>query len=121
MPTGTLTVKIQRQETSCTRYPPRIGPATGASSIGTPMMPRTRPTRCGPAAWVRIVMPAGISMPPPRPWTTRNAIRLWADHASPHRVEPSTNRATDVRNSRFVPNRSAAHPVSGMTVASASR
>ncbi len=43
----------------------------GPISIGTPTMPITRPMRCGPAAWDRIVMPAGMIMPPPRPCRTR--------------------------------------------------
>ena len=46
----------------------------GPISIGTPTMPMTRPMRCGPAACERIVMPAGMIMPPPRPCRTRKAI-----------------------------------------------
>jgi hypothetical protein len=40
--------------------------------------------------------------------------------ANAHSVEPIVNRAIAVRYSRLVPNRSAAQPVSGMTVARAS-
>ena len=120
IPIGMLMKKIQRHDTSSTSQPPRIGPPIGPRSIGTPMMLMTRPTRCGPAARVRIVMPAGISMPPPRPCRTRNAISDSADHARPDRIEPHRNRASDSMYSRFVPNRSAAQPVIGITVASAS-
>src|SRR3954454_24077425 len=120
IPTGMLMKKIQRHETSSTSQPPRIGPTIGPSSIGTPMMLITRPTRCGPAARVRIVIPAGMSMPPPRPWRTRKAISDSADHARPERIEPHRNRPSDSMYRRFVPKRSAAQPVIGITVASAS-
>ncbi len=92
MPIGRLMKKIQRQETSSTSQPPRIGPRIGPRSIGTPMIAITRPTRCGPAARVRIVMPHGISMPPPRPWSTRKAISDPADQAEPLKAEPARNR-----------------------------
>ena len=120
IPIGMLMKKIQRQETSSTSQPPRIGPTIGPSSIGTPMTLMIRPTRCGPAARVRIVMPAGMSIPPPRPWRTRKTISDSADQARPDRIEPHRNSASDSMYSRFVPKRSAAQPVTGMTVASAS-
>ena len=56
--------------------PPRIGPKIGPSSIGTPSTAITRPIRSGPAARVMIVMPSGISMPPPRPCSTRKAMSI---------------------------------------------
>ena len=60
------------------------------------MIAITRPTRCGPAARVRIVMPAGMSMPPPRPCSTRKAISDPADQASPDSTEPPTNSAIEI-------------------------
>ncbi len=51
IPIGTLMKKIQRQETSSTSQPPRIGPMIGAISIGTPRMPMTRPMRWGRPSW----------------------------------------------------------------------
>ena len=84
--------KIQRQDAASTSQPPRIGPKIGPSSIGTPITAITRPTRCGPAARVRIVMPSGISMPPPKPWRTRKEISEPADQASPESTEPLTKR-----------------------------
>ena len=92
----------------------------GPSSIGTPMMLITRPIRCGPAARVRMVMPAGMIIPPPRPWSTRKRIREPADQASPDNAEPVRKSAIEIMYSRLVPKRSAIHPVSGMTVANAS-
>src|SRR5581483_1829474 len=119
IPIGTLMKKIQRQDTSATSQPPRIGPRIGPSSIGTPMMLITRPIRFGPAARVRMVMPAGMTMPPPRPWRTRKTMIEVEDHASPDSEEPITNSAIDVMYRRLVPKRSAIQPVRGITVASA--
>lgn len=65
-------------------------------------------------------MPAGITMPPPSPWRMRNAMSEWASQARPQSAEPSTNSATEDIHSRLVPKRSAAQPVSGITLASAS-
>jgi hypothetical protein len=92
----------------------------GPSSIGTPMIAMTRPIRSGPAARVRIVMPAGMSMPPPKPCSTRKAMSDSADQARPASSEPPMKSASESMYSRFVPKRSAAQPVTGITVASAS-
>ncbi len=120
MPIGTLIRKIQCQLAMPISQPPRIGPAIGPSSMGTPRTAITRPTRSGPAARVMIVMPRGISIPPPRPWTTRNAISGPMPQAVAQSTEPQTKSTIDMMKSRLVPNRSAAQPVIGMTVASAS-
>ena len=93
---GTLMKKIQRQEKSSTSQPPRIGPKIGPSSIGTPITAMTRPTRSVPAARVRIVMPAGMIMPPPKPCSTRNAISDSADQARPDRIEPNANSTSEI-------------------------
>ena len=116
---GTLTRKIQRQDALSTISPPMTGPRIGPSSIGTPTIDITRPTRAGPAVRVRIVMPAGMIMPPPRPCTTRNRMIDSADQARPASTEPTMNIAIEPMYSRLVPNRSAAQPDSGMTVANA--
>ena len=96
MPIGTLIRKIQCQLAASISQPPRIGPQIGPSSIGTPSTAITRPTRCGPAAWVMIVMPSGMSMPPPRPWIIRKAIRDSIDHAVLHSTEPATNSTSAI-------------------------
>ena len=89
IPIGRLMKKIQRHEAASTSQPPRIGPRIGPSSIGTPMIAMTRPTRCGPAARVRIVMPSGMIMPPPKPCRTRKTISDSALQARPgqHRAD----------------------------------
>ena len=120
-PIGTFRKKISRHDALSTKAPPMIGPSAGASSIGTPTSAITRPIRSCPAARARIVIPVGMTIPPPRPWSTRNAISEPALQASPHSVEPSTNSATAPMNTRRVPKRSTIQPVSGITAASASR
>ena len=48
-------------------------------------------------------------------------MRELADQARPHRLEPMINRASESTNIRLCPNRSTAHPVTGITTASDSR
>ena len=74
--------------------PPRIGPKIGPSSIGTPSTAITRPIRSGPAARVMIVMPSGISMPPPRPCSTRKAVSISMLSAAAQSTEPPANSTT---------------------------
>ena len=97
------------------------GPNTGASSIGTPITLMTRPMRCGPAARARIACPSGISKPPPKPWSTRKTISASIDHAAPASAEPAMNRSSAASQTRLAPKRSLAQPVSGITLAKASR
>jgi hypothetical protein len=91
-PRGRLIRKIQCQLATSISQPPRIGPRMGPSSIGTPRTAISRPIRCGPAARVMIVMPSGISIPPPRPWRTRKPISMLMVVAVAHRTDPSVNR-----------------------------
>jgi uncharacterized membrane protein len=60
-------------------------------------------------------------IPPPKPWRTRNTISDSADQASPHSADATPNSATEIIQMRLAPKRSDAQPVSGITVASASR
>ena len=74
-----------------------IGPKIGPSSIGMPSTAMTRPIRSGPAARVRIVMPSGISMPPPRPWRTRKVTSISRLEAAAQSTEPAVNSPTASR------------------------
>ena len=121
MPIGRLTKKIQRHDRCVTSTPPRTGPSTGPSSIGTPTTLITRPMRCGPAAWARVIIPIGMIIPPAIPCRTRKAMSDSALQAKPHSALVATKAATIVIHTRRGPKRSAAQPVSGITVASASR
>ena len=120
IPIGRLIRKIHRQLEVAISQPPRIGPAIGASSIGMLMIDMRRPSRPGPASRVMIMNPRGNSIPPPMPWMTRNTMSCNMVDATAHNTELSANATTVPMNSRLVPNRSAAQPVSGMTVARAS-
>jgi hypothetical protein len=62
-----------------------------------------RPTRSGPAARARIVCASGMMSPPPSPCTTRNAIRLPEDQASPQSTEPVMNSTRATIHSGFAP------------------
>ena len=96
MPIGRLMRKIQCQLAASISQPPRMGPAMGPMSIGTPNTAITRPIRSGPAARVMIVMPSGISMPPPRPCNTRKAMSEVMSQAKLHSTEPRTNSTSAV-------------------------
>jgi hypothetical protein len=84
--------KIQCQLATSISQPPRIGPRIGPRSIGTPRIAISRPMRCGPAARVMIVMPSGISIPPPNPCRTRKAMSASMLVAVAQRAEPAVNR-----------------------------
>ena len=97
MPMGRLIRKIQCQEATPISQPPRMGPKIGPRSIGMPSTAITRPTRSGPAARVRIVMPSGISMPPPRPWRTRKATSISSEVAVAQSTDPAVKSTTASR------------------------
>ena len=60
-------------------------------------------------------------MPPPKPCSTRNAISDSADQARPQSALPRPNSVTETIQIFFEPKRSVIQPVSGITIASASR
>ena len=62
----------------------------------------------------------GKIIPAPSPCSTRKTISEPIDHAVPASTEPARNSSSAKIHARLAPNRSAAHPVSGMTVAKAS-
>ncbi len=97
------------------------GPMIGPSTIGTPITLMTRPMRCGPAARARMDCPTGRSIPPPMPWSTRKKMSELADQARPQRQEPMTKSAVELIQSLLAPKRSTAQPVTGVTMARASR
>lgn len=92
----------------------------GPRRIGIPPTAMRRPTRLGPASRVKMTKLSGSSMPPPTPCTTRNKISSKMFGATAHSSDPSVKIRTEPMKSRLVPNRSAAHPVIGITVANAS-
>ncbi len=65
--------------------------------MGTPIVPIIRPRSSGGVMCISIVIPTGITIPPARPWRTRNAISVCVDRAKPHRSEASTKTARVAR------------------------
>ena len=101
--------------------PPIVGPRIGASIIGIDTMLITRPIRVGPAAPAIIIIPSGISIPPPTPWTTRKMISSVAEVEMPQSIDPPVNSTSEITYIRRAPKRSAAQPVRGITAARESR
>jgi hypothetical protein len=64
-----------------------------------------------------MAVPTGVSMPPPTPCSTRNAISDSTLQARPQRIEASVNTERANMNVRLVPNRSPAQPLTGMKTA----
>jgi hypothetical protein len=81
----------------------------------------TRPIRCGPAAWARIAWPTGRIIPPPAPSSSRNPISSPTDPDSAQPSDPARNTTSDTVRTRRAPNRCAAHPEAGITLANARR
>ena len=66
------------------------------------------------------VIAAGITNPPPRPWSTRNAIRLGASQEIAASPDPIVNTVRAVRNTRRPPYRPIAQAAVGIPAATAS-
>ena len=64
--------------------------------MGTPRIAISRPIRCGPAARVMMVMPRGMSMPPPRPCSTRKPMSISMVCADAQSTEPRVNSSSAV-------------------------
>jgi len=101
--------------------PPITGPRIGASIAGIETIPITRPILRGPATWAMISWPTGMIMPPPAPCRILKNTRLVTDAATAHSAEPAVKRTSEVMYTRLAPKRREAHPVTGITAASASR
>ena len=68
--------------------PPIVGPRIGPSAAGRLTTAISRPSPAPPGTcWMARVAISGIIMPPPMPWTTRNAIRLGASQARLQAIE----------------------------------
>ena len=98
--------------------PPIVGPRTGASIVGTPVIAETLPMFLGPAALAIIICPTGRIIPPPTPWSTRKAISSVVDVAMPQSAEPSVNISTEKSQTFLAPKRRLAQPLSGIAAAS---
>ncbi len=116
-----FTKNSQFQPTEAMIEPPMIGPRIGASWPTNPMSAIEPPIRSLPAARLSSVMETGSTIPPPMPCSTRNPMSDGSDQARPHSSEPTRKAPTANIHTRRAPNRSEAHPETGMTATYASR
>ena len=65
---------IQRQLALSTSQPPSTGPRAGAIAVGTVSTADACARSFGGKARNSIVVPTGVNMPPPMPWSKRNTI-----------------------------------------------
>jgi hypothetical protein len=68
-----------------------------------------------------MAVPTGVRIPPPTPWSTRNATNDSMFQARPQSRDADVNRKSAIMKMRFVPNRSPAQPLTGMNTARLSR
>ena len=85
------------------------------------MTASTSPIRRGSDRRTTIACATGSTSPPPSPCSTRAAMSDSADHATPQRIDPHRKAVSEPSQTRRVPKRSLAQPVSGMTAVSDSR
>ena len=111
IPIGMLMNRIQRQESSSVRTPPRRAPAAPPAPATALHMPIARARACGSRkVVVRIVKVAGDKIAPPRPWAARAEISIAWFWAKPPRRLARVNTVSPTRKIRRRPNRSARRP-----------
>ncbi len=86
-PTGTLTKKIQCQLRCSVRRPPTSGPIASASAAVPAQIPIAIPRSLGGKVAAMIESVAGFISAAPAPCTTRAAISMLPESASPHQSE----------------------------------
>ena len=68
-----------------------------------------------------IVIPTGISIPPPSPCSARNATSSGSEVASPHSADAAVNSPIAPSSTLRPPNRSPTQPEAGIATASVTR
>ena len=89
MPTGMFTKKIQFQLRCSVSRPPTSGPIARASAAVPAQIPIAVPRSRGGNVAAMIESVAGFISAAPAPWTTRAAISISPDPASPHQSDAS--------------------------------
>ena len=89
MPIGTLSQKIQCQDTPSAMAPPTSGPMAIARPAMPPHAPRATARRSGGTAADRIVRLSGVTKAPPTPWMARARMRMSLVGASAAAAEPA--------------------------------
>ena len=115
-PIGTLSQKIQCQETPLTIAPPTSGPIAIARPPIPPQIPSASPRRSLGTAAERIVRVSGVTIAPPTPCTARAMSSWFAVVASAAAAEAAVKISRPTTNMRRRPKRSpSAAPVSRST------
>ncbi len=112
---GIFAWNTQGQLPPSTISPPKVGDSAGAISATAITSVETR-ARCGP--WNRLKVsawPTGISRPPARPWTKRQATNAENESAWPQPQAATANASIDSANSHLVPQRPASQVLTGIT------
>ena len=92
-PMGRLTVKIHLQFTYSTRYPPRVGPMAGATSMAIMKTPMPLPIRSRGTRRKIIVIMVGVISPPPTAWMARATMSMEMLPERAHSRDPRMNAA----------------------------
>ena len=102
-------------------HPPSTGPRIGATTMPRPQKPMALPRSCGGKASSSTACESGCIAPPVAPCSRRNATSSGRFGARPQSSDEIVNPATDVISSRLRPKWLASQPVSGSTIALATR
>jgi hypothetical protein len=103
------------------RYPPRVGPITGATTTPSPNSAIAIPRRAGEKLSIRMDCESGCKAPPPAPWATRASSKNTRLGAAPHKKDDTVKMATHVIRKRLRPNLSANQLLVGRITAFATR
>ena len=101
--------------------PPTTGPSVGASTATTPASVVATPCRRSGKSRNTAENTAGISVPPAKPWSTRQATRAPKPEAPAQPAEASVNTPTAATNSQRIVMTRVRKPVSGIAITSAMR
>ena len=121
MPIGMLIRKIHRHVANVAIAPPNAGAMTGAASAGQVSSAMAR-TRSDLSEYRNTASrPTGTIIAPPMPCSTRMPTSIGSDTLAAHPIEAIVKTAIAVMNTRRTPNRSAIHPVAGISTATVTR
>ena len=110
MPTGMLTKKIQCQLRCCVSRPPTSGPIARARAETPAQMPIAIPRSFGGKVAAMIERVAGFISAAPIPCTTRAAISMSPESASPHQSEAAVKTTIPITKISRRPYASASLP-----------
>src|SRR5262249_7130938 len=97
-PTGTLTMKIERQLVHCTMKPPSVGPIARAVLAIAVQMPIAHPFNFGSGnAALTSASEVTLTVAAATPWTPRARLRNSSEEAIPQAAEAAVKRAIPAR------------------------